>query len=190
MCPLSFCEGHWRLPPNPVMFKQISHPCVCSLVHICCTYIYINNHIYIHYTYARHIVLLQAMFLFLLWSLRRCRLHLYYSCFLVVSPCFAGRSVQLTYSDPPCEHGFVQELDAPNGSKISFLHHPFPNIWLKMNQVTCFYGSLWRISPYPAIKRGRKFPHLWRIFPAITLKTPVGWWLVWGLYYPLYIGGL
>ena len=174
MCPLSFCEGHWRLPPNPVMFKQISHPCVCSLVHICCTYIYINNHIYIHYTYARHIVLLQAMFLFLLWSLRRCRLHLYYSCFLVVSPCFAGRSVQLTYSDPPCEHGFVQELDAPNGSKISFLHHPFPNIWLKMNQVTCFYGSLWRISPYPAIKRGRKFPHLWRIFPAITLKTPVG----------------
>ena len=129
--PTLLCSKKYRIPAFA--------PLYIYAVHIYIQYINNQIYIYIHYTYARHIVLLQAMFLFLLWSLRRCRLHLYYSCFLVVSPCFACRSVQLTYSDPPCEHGF-------------------PNIWLKMNQVTCFYGSLWRVSPYPAIKRGWKFP--------------------------------
>ena len=71
MCPLSFCEGHWRLPPNPVMFKKISHPCVCSLVHICCTYIYTGflyvftfymlscRHIFLH-VYTVHICIMYA----------------------------------------------------------------------------------------------------------------------------------
>ena len=64
-----------------------------------------------------------------------------------------------------------------------------------MLQMAPIYGWRWIKSPvFMAVYGG--FPHIRQsnvagnspIYGGFTLKTPVGWWSVRGLYYPLYIG--